>query len=158
MVNMTIIKLRFHSMVHEITNSSTVIYTYSGGCIEPVKEMINEFAKIDGANKTADDMFYFGVFCDIDTYLEHEYCDDGEPPVITTDTTEKHIEEFMEKVMKGEIEKPAWMTEVEESEGWSYYSPDTNLHILPKSEEYEKLGKKITRFLYSTNHEGARDG
>ena len=36
-------KNKVHSYVDVITNSSTTIYSYYDGCIEPAKEMINAF-------------------------------------------------------------------------------------------------------------------
>lgn len=66
------IKLNFHSCVDVITNSSTVIFTYSDGSDTVAKEMINELLKLMNSDLTADDMFYFGVFCDDEKYTEYE--------------------------------------------------------------------------------------
>lgn len=59
---METIKIKLHSVVDVITNSSTVIYTYQNGSIEPAKELINEMIKLAGIEgKTADDLFTFEI-------------------------------------------------------------------------------------------------
>jgi len=51
------IKIKLHSITDLITNSSTVIFTYSKGCVEPLKEMFAEIAKTFGITKSFDEMF-----------------------------------------------------------------------------------------------------
>ena len=58
---MKTVKFKMHSMVDVITNSSTVIYTYQDGCLNPAKELINEVLKLEGSDKNADDLFEFEV-------------------------------------------------------------------------------------------------
>jgi len=51
------IKIKLHSLIDLITNSSTEIYTYSSASIEACKNMVDEFFKMTGVNKTCDDVF-----------------------------------------------------------------------------------------------------
>ncbi len=50
-------KINLHSIIDLITNSSTEIYTFSGGSISACKEMVDEFFKALGIDKTCDDVF-----------------------------------------------------------------------------------------------------
>lgn len=147
------IKIKLHSSVDLITNSSTVIYTYSNGSISAVKELVNEMLKVFGhEDKTFDDLFYAGVFLEEDY---HYYEVDSFPEVADNSN---FLEETKRQVMKGEIEKPDWMTIAEGSESWSGYSRSTNLEIMPKDEKYGNLANKLLRYLYSTDHDATRDG
>lgn len=168
---METIKLQFHSVVDVITNSSTVIYTYQDGSIEPAKELINEMLKLQGIeDKTADDLFYFGIFVDEDHYIEQAPDSDdltkGLPEIVGKYGTEEYNvscqkrEEALEKltlqVLKGEITKPKWMEEAEEND--DIWNPDSYLTLLPKNEKYAELGKKISALLNSITADGGRDG
>ena len=148
---MQTIKIKLHSTVDIITNSSTVIYTYQDGSLAPVKELIDEMLKISGSELKADDCFYFGVFLD-DTY---EYLEDN------SEAPELSKEEFSAlklSMLKGEIEKPKWMINVEDSENWNCYQKSTALEILPKDEKYSELANKLLNYLNSTSHEACQDG
>lgn len=49
-------KIKIHSATDLITNSSTVIFTYSDSSPDALKEMINEFFKAFNINKQCDDI------------------------------------------------------------------------------------------------------
>jgi len=56
------LRLKIHSVVDVITNSSTVIYTEaSESAIETAKSIIDDILKVAGSGKTADDLFTFEV-------------------------------------------------------------------------------------------------
>jgi hypothetical protein len=57
-------KINLHSVIDLITNSSTEIYTYSSGSLAACKEMINEFFKVAGIEKTCDDIFELSIDTD----------------------------------------------------------------------------------------------
>lgn len=178
--NMKPIKIKIHSTVSEITNSSTVIFTYQDS-IEDVKALVEEIIKISGReNLTADDIFYYGVFCEDDTYINiindwEDYFDDFEKPNDFPELTEhwngnknlfraqqqaqtKWVTDLETSILKGEIEKPEWMVKIQEMESSQYYQYDRLLHILPKNEEYKDLADKLINFLNSPTHEATRDG
>jgi hypothetical protein len=57
---MTELKIKTHSVVDVITNSSTVIYTQAGeGTISAIKEMVNALLALGESDLTADDLFNF---------------------------------------------------------------------------------------------------
>ena len=59
------LKIKVHSVVQIITNSSTVIYTQADeGTIISLKEMVNALLKIGGSELTADDLFTFELDSD----------------------------------------------------------------------------------------------
>lgn len=149
---MKALKLNFHSFVDLITNSSTVIYTYSDSCIGPVKELINEFLKLSESDKTADDMFYFWVFLeDTDRYLGVED-DDGNFYI----SENGNLDELLDDILTGKIEKPDWMNEAEKS--YDGFDLDTTLYIKAKDEKYSDLAEKLIKYLYSPGHEAGYDG
>ena len=165
---METIKLKIHSMVDIITNSSTTIYTYQQGSVIPAKELINEILKLSGENeKTADDVFYFGVFADDYIYLESEEIDEVDHPRLTADygtdeykVQNKKLDDWFynlkESIIKGEIEKPQWMKNAEQNDYG--YNPDMILEIIVKDEKYSDLASKILTFLNSQECDGGRDG
>jgi len=155
------IKIKLHSITDLITNSSTTIFTYSAGCIEPLKEMINEIAKTLGSDKTCDEMFDAVILCeDSDTYqsyVDNLIENDEDYPEGVDESTD--IDKLFEDVKSKKVEKPKWFEDVEEDESrCDYYTPDTFLYLIPKDEKYRKMGELIESFLYSPSHEATRDG
>lgn len=145
-----VLKIPIHSVTDLITNSSTTIFTYSGGSVSAVKDMVNEFFKTFGINKTCDEVFDTVILCDKYQYSE------SKAEGIPGDVDAKDI---YEKVLAGEMEKPEWFKIVEDTEDdWSFFTPSTYLHLIPKSPEYKDLANLIHKFLYSTDHDGTRDG
>lgn len=141
------IKIKIHSTVDLITNSSTVIFTYSEGAIKEVKEVIDEVLKLQGIDKRADDLFYIDTFLDktCNYKKQEDFPENGD------------IDEIINDVLIGKIDRPKWMNDAEEDESWNGYRGDTMLYIKPKESKYEGLAQKLISFLYSTNHEATRD-
>jgi len=173
-------KLNFHSVVDVITNSSTVIYTYQDGCEKPAKELIDEMLKLSGeTEKKANDIFYFGVFCNEDRYMDYideEYEDDGGendelgdlPPKIVGEwgtheykKSQSDLELWFKKlqlsIMKGETVRPDWMNRAEEARDYGW-RPSTYLVLVPKEEKYAEFGHKLSKLLNGVDADGGRDG
>lgn len=147
------IKIKFHSSVDLITNSSTTIFTYSDGSITALKELINEMLKTFNLSYSFDDLFY------ADTFLaeEYEYYEDSNFP--EDQDNRKYLDELKTKILKGEIEKPEWMVKLENTpDKYSYHRRSTTLEIMPKDEKYEALAKQLYQYLYSTNHDAEYQG
>jgi hypothetical protein len=119
---------------------------------------------------TPDDVFYYGVFCDIDTY---KYAvpknSDLNIPEVTGEwgtperseskkVNEKWWEDFFVSIIKGEIDQPQWMDDVEEADEWTGWSPSSYLYLVPKDEKFVDLGNKIKSLLNSVDADGGRDG
>jgi hypothetical protein len=69
---MNTLKLKVHSVVDVITNSSTVIYTQaSEGTISSIKEMINALLALGESDLTADDLFEFELSEGDDSWTGH---------------------------------------------------------------------------------------
>lgn len=148
---MNTFKIKIHSTVDVITNSSTVIFTYQEGSVEPLKELIKSFSETFGLTDVSiDDMFNITVLLeDNDTYYE-EGAD--------ADLTEDEIKTAIDDVIKGNIEKPSWMLSAEEKESYSGYNYPTTLTIHVKDGKYNKLAEALLKFINSPSHEAFRDG
>ena len=131
-----IYKIKLHSAVDLITNSSTVIFTYSEGSLSKVKELVNEMLLTFEKTETFDDLFYAAV-------LPEEYAEDSEIP--------KNYKELEIQYIKGEIPKQEWMvaSEYEDMAGSS------TLHLIAKDVKYAKLAGKLLGYLYSTDTEAS---
>ena len=156
------IKIKIHSTVDLITNSSTVIFTYSGNAVEPLKQLVNEMLKLQGSNKTFEDVFYYGVFCEDDDYIDSEHFPKPNYPNddyrIQNEINYNFMQNLKHQIMQGEIDYPQWMKDVDESEDYDYFSKETFIELIPKDEQYSDLANKLLKYLYSTSHEATRDG
>ena len=138
---------------------------YSQPSIVSLKEMVNEFIEtLSNTNLKIDDMFYYSVFCATITYANYDWeklvgCSQFEipeilyAPCVTSEDREDFVDRIINEVMKGEIEKPEWMTfiEMESDCDACGHQPSNFLRLIPKEEKYKKLGEKIIKFLYSPN-------
>lgn len=161
-----IYKVNLHSAVDLITNSSTTIYTFSDGCIGPVKELVNEMLHVMNSTETFDDIFYAGVFFDdsgdyVDKYEDYDEEYDNENNLISfPDESERngltqyeYIDKIIDLVLQDKIPKPNWMLEAEKNADKYDNYTNTTLYLKPKSEIYQPLADKLIKFLYSTDHE-----
>lgn len=150
------IKLNLHSVVDLITNSSTVIFTYQDS-VKQTKDLVNEILKLLGTtDKTADDIFYYGVF--IDDYYRYLESPNFIMPEGITDAV-KYFRSLQLSILKGEIEKPQWMDEVEDNmQDYYEWAPSRTLHLIAKDEKYEPLANKIKLLLDSVSADGGFDG
>jgi hypothetical protein len=145
---MELLKFKIHSIVDVITNSSTTIYTFQGDSVEPAKELINEMLKLSGiTDKTADDIFYFGVFKDTDD-LRYGDCEefDGKSDEFITN----QVNQDMVGYLSGNIEKPEYFKYLE-SDDDDYANGNTYLYLIPRDEKYKEFGDKIKKLLNSVD-------
>src|SRR5208283_2577873 len=152
-INMKTLKIKLHSIVDLITNSSTVIFTYSEGALQSVKNLLNEMIKtfnIKDSNEkllTADELFYFGVFLsdDRDDYIN--YWRENVAGINEDEDDPKdmpNIEQLIDDILTGKIEKPDWMINAEEAKTHcDYFRGDTYLFIKEKDEKYTELGNSL---------------
>jgi hypothetical protein len=155
-------KIKIHSSVGLITNSSTVIFTYSEGSISAVRDLINEMLKVFGhEDKSFDDLFYASTFLSDDSvYYESESFPEFEIEdwKERRDKSSEFLNDLKIKILEGKIDRPIWMKKAEEKESGAGYNKSTSLEILPKDKKYSELSNKLLKYLYSTSHEGMRDG
>jgi len=158
------VSIPLHSLTDLITNSSTVIYTYSEASEQALKNMVNEFLKVLGSDKTCDEVFKLTVTLE-DSWSLGGYFEDLEPEDLPKDLLNEDDEIDWEKVelifnsvKQGYLTKPEWMSDAEKHVDYYSYTPTTILNIVPLSPEYAKLAELIEKFLYSPSHEATRDG
>lgn len=155
------LKIKIHSIVDVITNSSTVIFTYQNS-VKEAKELVAEVLRLAGEDKTPDDVFYYGVFCEDDQYLYSENLPEDCPDDPDYKTKGKLRREWLDKIkldiITGEIEQPQWMSKCEEADKWSDWLPSSLLYLMPKDPKYEPLADKIKSLLGSVGADGGRDG
>lgn len=172
-------KIKLHSIVGLITNSSSTIYTYQDRSIEPFKELVNVFLEVMGIDKTCDDLFYVGSgpntndlaerFTD-DIDINKDYPEDLKALLVEYnillggDNYDKRhelfkkIESYLDKVVEDCIIKgTSFPSFIEEYFSYSDYQPNIYLILIPKDDKYIELGKLFKKFLSSSNHEVAYD-
>lgn len=131
--------------------------------IEALEKLIKTFFETFGIEKSISDIFHYGVFCKVPTYInygiEFEDNDDVYIPKIITSTIEKYEnkEDFVKRVMKQvirkEYEKPEWMKYIELNAECNEYgqAPSSFLMIEVVDEKYQPLADALIEFLYSPN-------
>ena len=106
------IRLKTHSVVDLITNSSTSIFTWYDGSGIACREMVNEFIKaFDIKDVTFDDIFSCDVFCESEVYLnyyEHMVINNNKVPKMS----DKELVDLLNDVIAGKTKKPQWMEEM----------------------------------------------
>lgn len=137
---------------------------YSNPSVEALKKLITTFLDVFGICLDPDDMFYYGVFCHVTTYANFKGWEEAKKELdfipgifledcATSDDRIEYVEDIINQVMTGEIEKPEWMYYVEENSAcdWCEQMPSTFLRLIPKDEKYRELGCRFITFLYSPN-------
>lgn len=140
---------------------TVLTYIYSSPSLEALDNLITSIKNTFYTNLTVDDMFYTGVFCNVDVYANYQHYDRycGEVPEMflcdssDSDTREAYVKNLIRMIMKGEIEKPDWMEWVEEESVCGIFNdaPSTFLYLIPKNDKYADFAEKLTDFLYSPN-------
>ena len=155
-----LIVLDLHSAVDVITNSSTTIYTYEWGCEGPAQQLIDEVLRLQGSDKKWSDVVYMGVFCSEDDYI-YRTDDWDDVPNAPENRNERRdwIKSQIISVMKGEIDRPEWMSRVEDDDhGGDGYPPKSRLTILVKDEQYADLAKYIKSLVSGVDADGGYSG
>ncbi len=138
-------KIRIHSMVDVITNSSTTIFTYQNS-IKEAKELVAEMLRLMGSNETPDDVFYYGLFYEDDYMYIERAADQGLDVPNDTRKAEEWLDKFKISIMEGEIERPSWMDYNEDLDCEGLHD-HLYLELIPKNEKYKELGKRIEKLL-----------
>lgn len=145
-------KISFHSVCDLITNSSSTIFSWYDGSVNACKELINEILQTFGVDKTADDLFFIGAFADDMSYYAYNHDESAQDiPEMSYETEEQLIKQ----ILRGEIEKPEWMINLEtQAKEYDNYN-DISFYIEAKEPQYEVIAEKIKAFLYSPSHQEA---
>lgn len=129
--------------------------------IEALENLITEIFWAYGLCNSAEDIFYYGVFCKPQNYINFEFDGDYDfevPSELTSACTTysdkiNFIQKTIKQIMRHEIEKPEWMKYVEMNMDCNEYGmpPSTFLQIEAKDPAYEKFAERLIEFLYSPN-------
>lgn len=141
------------------------ITVYSENSIEALEKLLKTFFDVFEITRVKpSDLFYSGVFCDIDTYANYNNYDSARKDSIKipieldsscydTEERENFVKTIMSLVLIREISKPEWMYFVEEhtmSVSGFEVKPSTHLYLKPKENKYKELGEKLIEFLESS--------
>lgn len=156
------LRIKLHSMTDLITNSSTVIYTYSDASLGACRDMIDEVFRVLGVDKKCDDVFTLFITSDVESYdiCDTEPTDDTPKEFIDNDGQfiDDKVSELLDQIHNGQT-PPEWLNKiVSKIDDRRDYPTENTLIVKAKSPEFEKLADLIKAFLYSTSHEATRDG
>lgn len=163
------VKIKLHSFVDVITNSSTVIYTNYNGCIGTIKSLVEEIFKIYNVDKTFDEVFtvythpeqdvlYDYISDNIDDLME-EAKENGEqlPPDIN-DLDYRETRNVLDAAVEDIIKQPApnWYTRCCDYLDDRYSGNE--IVLTAKDAQYEKLAELIIKTIDSADHDAQYDG
>ena len=141
------VKMPIHSVIDLITNSSTEIFVDCTNSIEPTKELLQEFLKLNGSDLSVDDVFDISIEKDENDILTYfEYCLEynhediyHEYQLNTGSWEERHekIKKLFEEYQKGNLD-------IEIIGDVRKY-----LKIKVKDEKYSNFINLLDKFLYS---------
>lgn len=157
---------KVHSYVDIITNSSTVIYTWSEGSVDKAKDLLRAMFDLFGEkDMNVDDEFFISVFPE---EIDDAFDDWNGNDVVEgyKDWDWKKQSEYLKKMkeyfLKNSPETPDWFKEFVEyalsDTDYNGYTKDNELIIIPKNNKYKPVVDKMIDFLYSTEHGGTRNG
>ena len=145
--------LPVHSVIDLITNSSTEIFVNSKNSLEPAKELLNELLKIEGSDKTCDDVFDVSLKMDeynIVTYFEYsceyEHKELYKELGLATEKDWKKRDKI-KKIAKEITDGTREMPEID-NEG----AIQTHIVVKCKDAKYEKFIDILIKFLYSPDY------
>jgi hypothetical protein len=144
-------KIPVHSLIDLITNSSTEIFVHSEDAVEPAKELLTELLRLQGSEKTCDEVFEISVKQseeDIDNYLEYylEGDDDALEELGLTDLDDldwKEKDKRLKKVIKEIKEGKKPMPDIDD------YNVQTFLVVKSKDPKYDHIVELLDKLLYS---------
>lgn len=151
------LKLKLHSTVDIITNSSTVVYTQATeSTIDTFKRLINAVISITGENYTAEDLFDFTLKWDQDRVGEWRYLKTSNEAKKNGIDVEKLWQEYEEN-------NPAWWNNYED--GWenrwgeTMYA-DRELIVSPRSDndDLKRIAKLVEGIIDTYNIESTYNG
>ena len=149
-------KIKLHSTIDLITNSSTEIFINSDASQTALDEMVDEFLKQLDSPLRCKDIFHMVVLSDsleiYQDYLDRQDSDflekqnqkEGKNNYLPLNPED--FDKFIDGIISGKNEKPDWFIEAENKQK----NTGTTLYISPKKKKYTKLANLIHKFLYST--------
>lgn len=142
---------------------TSCMYVYSSASIEALENLISSFSSVFDVGISIDEMFYYGVLCHPSVYVNFDMWDEVEDTVEVPDIllgsyatpSERldYVKSIISSYIRGEIQKPAWMTSVECEACVDALGrmPSTFLVLEAKEDKYSDLADALITFLYSPN-------
>lgn len=140
-------KIKLHSTIDLITNSSTEIFINSDASQNALDEMVDEFLKQLDSPLRCKDIFHIVVLSD-SLEIYQDYLDRQDSDFLEKQNQQKpeDFDKFIDGIISGKNEKPDWFIEAENKRE----NTGTTLYISPKKKKYTKLANLVHKFLYST--------
>ena len=154
------IRIPVHSMIDLITNSSTEIFVDSESSLKPAKELLAELLKMDGSEKTVDEVFTLSLEYGDESYLIEligDQIEDYDPELaeklgLPTDDYNKDYEiaeKWLKEIREGKNEKPKWIDELMDDQE---VNVDTYLVVKSKDPFYDKFLELLKKLMYSPDY------
>lgn len=142
------VRVKVHSEVGIITNSSTTIYSQvTKRGLDNLINIVDTMLKIGGSEFKATDLFNFEISVDED------YLDDYRSDKLYYDDRSINYRDYKAKVLSGEIEKPEWWV-VDVDKLVEDRELETYLRIIPKTDDenvvlVSKMMGELNNLFYS---------
>ena len=136
------VKIKIHSIVALITNSSTEIYSFYDSSVEVAKELVNEMLNAFTVGGVWNDYFTIELFIDIDYYYVYWYENFGGEEEVPD------ILQLMGDIERGLIKKPEWM-KCDEYSIPEEYLRGNMISITALKPDYNALAEKIRALVMS---------
>lgn len=142
------VRVKVHSEVGIITNSSTTIYSQvTKRGLDNLINIVDTMLKIGGSEFKATDLFNFEISVDED------YLDDYRSDKLYYDDRSINYRDYKAKVLSGEIEKPEWWV-VDVDKLVEDRELETYLRITPKTDDenvvlVSKMMGELNNLFYS---------
>ena len=98
-----------------------ILFTYSDGAVDKVKELLQEMLDLMSSPLAPDDLFYFGVFSNVYQYannIEMNVEIDNIPAILINEMAPlgermNYVQTLIDNIMTGKEKKPQWMIDIE---------------------------------------------
>lgn len=139
----------------------TVINSYPS--IEALDKLIAEIYWSQGLARSIDDVFYYGVFCKPQNYVNFKFEDEDDydfeipeqliSPCQSYSDRLDFVKRTIRQIMHREIPKPEWMKYIELNMDCNEYGmpPSTFLNLEAIDSTFDNVAKQLIEFLYSPN-------
>ena len=147
------LRLKLHSVVDLITNSSTVLYTDSSKSLEALENVIKEMFKLYDIDKQVEEVF--DIYIEIeDMYSKiHDYIvDNNDEFDLDYDDenfygqVDKLAKKYFEDVESNKIDRMNWTSKFIDND----ISDNNWIIIKSKDKKYENLADLLKKLIYST--------
>lgn len=138
-------KIKIHSIIDLITNSSTEIFTFYNNCPDAIIELMDAVLKTFDIDKDVNELFHIKVLPNMDNLIEY-YRDEND---CSFNEADRIVNEQIQAYIKDEIDKPEWIDAI------NNYSAQcgNELHIIAKDPKYVDLASKIVKLINSPSAE-----